>query len=296
MYDREMAEERERHERVAKIQAQEDAAELERRKRLRAARTLEGFLYGAAAVALPEEPNDKADSSPVAPASQHHLPPPSAVPPSAALESKHRFLPPPSTTIFPRTATAARWGSGVPLTPASAMVGISPQFIPLPTTPASTSSWATSAEHHSVYIPPAPRNGTNVGDSDSLVLSRSKSSASAQGSDSTKSLKEWLEPYQPELIGPQPPTPDGSRWSSLEAVYLKMVIEPTTKMVDAAEEKRQGHINGDVEVENQVEAGLSSAGEARKGLSHALPRGASGIAPSVYLSRALQESRCGLFM
>lgn len=286
MYDREIADERERRERAAKAQAQEDAVELERRKRLRAARTLQGFLYGAAAVALPEEPKDKIDSSATAPTSQNHPPPLTSVPPSAALESKHRFLPPPSATIFPRPVSAARWGGSASFTPASAMLGFSPQLLPPPTAPTSTSSWATSTEHHNVFIPPPQRNGTNVGDGDTLVLSRAKSSLSAD-SESSRNLKEWLEPYRPEMFGPQPPDPEGPRWSSLEAVYLKTVIEPTTKLVDGKNREE----NMEVEEPESV-----NAEERRQGLSHALPRGTCGIAPAVFLTRALQESRCGLFI
>lgn len=116
----------------------------------------------------------------------------------------------------------------------------------------------------------------------------------------TRSLEGWLEPYRPELCGPHPPSPsNGPRWGALEAVYLEAVVKPTTKQVNAAVDVGRGNsfrTSGDGDEGDADEAAGVEGGEARRGLSHALPRGACGISPSCYLTRALQESRCGLFI
>lgn len=304
-YERELEQERVLRERRAEAQAADEAADLQRRKRLHAGRTLQGFLCGAAAIALPEDPPPKVDPHPNPPPPDHPIP--SAVPPSAMLESKHRFLPPPSAALSQRSgplSAASRW-SGVPFTPVSAMVGI-PQLLP---PPPSTSSWATSVEHHSVVIP-LPSNTRNGRQTDTVVLPRSHtakssslsslSSSAKTTAQATRDLEEWLEPYHPELCGPHPPSPsNGPRWNTLEAVYLEAVVEPTTKEVNGTTdaEEREDSLRASGNDEGDFgEAGGMEDGEARRGLSHALPRGACGISPSVYLTRALQESRCGLFI
>ncbi|VDK22592.1 unnamed protein product [Taenia asiatica] len=305
-YERELEQERVLRERRAEVQAADEAADLQRRKRLHAGRTLQGFLCGAAAIPLPEEPQPKIDSKPNPPPSDYLIP--STVPSSTMLESKHRFLPPPSAALFQRSvplSTVSRW-SGVPLTPVSAMGGIS-QLLPPP--PPSASSWATSVEHHSVVIPP-PSTTRSGEQTDTVVLSRShaaKSSSSSLLSSSakataevTRSLEEWLEPYRPELCGPHPPSPsNGPRWEALEAVYLEAVVKPMTKEVNATADVERGNLfraSGDGDEEDAGEADGVEGGETRRGLSHALPRGACGISPSCYLTRALQDSRCGLFI
>uniref|UniRef100_A0A0R3WNN2 CDK-activating kinase assembly factor MAT1 n=1 Tax=Hydatigena taeniaeformis TaxID=6205 RepID=A0A0R3WNN2_HYDTA len=302
-YERELEQERILRERRAEVQAADEVADLQRRKRLHAGRTLQGFLCGAAAVPLPEEPQPKIELHSNPPTSEHPIP--STVPPSAVLESKHRFLPPPSVALFQRSvplSAASRW-SGVPLTPASSMVDIS-QLLPPP--PLAASSWATSVEHHSVVIPTSiTRSG---GQTDTVVLSRPhgvKSSSSFSSSvkattGATRNLDEWLQPYRPELCGPHPPSPsNGPQWGALEAVYLEAVIEPTTKDVDAAADAERGDLFRESDNADEGVAGGSAGvedGHTRRGLSHALPRGACGIPPSCYLTRALQESRCGLFI
>ncbi|KAL5108156.1 Intersectin-1 [Taenia crassiceps] len=281
-YDRELEQERVLRERRAEVQAADEAADLQRRKRLHAGRTLQGFLCGAAAIPLPEEPQPKIDSHPNPPPSDYPIP--STVPPSAVLESKHRFLPPPSVSLFQRSvplSAASRW-SGAPLTPVSAMVGIS-QLLPPP--PPSASSWATSVEHHSVVIPP-PSTTRSGGQTDTVVLSRShtaKSSSSLLSSAKatagvTQSLEEWLEPYRPELCGPHPPSPsNGPRWGALELVYLEAVVKPTTREVNAAADAERGNsfrASDDGDEGDVNESAGMEGGEARRGLSHALPRGA----------------------
>lgn len=154
-YEMELEHERLQREKREKAEAEDSAAEVLRRQRLLAAKTLEGF-YSGGAVNLPEvlrEATVNATSSTVAATSLDSaiasIPPPprsevaiTSGGPKNVLESKHRFLPPPSGTALPRNAPASsfamppptsamRWGAVPPssaafITPASGFVGISP--------------------------------------------------------------------------------------------------------------------------------------------------------------------------
>ncbi|VDD83476.1 unnamed protein product [Mesocestoides corti] len=315
-YDRELEHERMLRERREKAEAEDEAAEVLRRKRLLAAKTLQGFFSGGV-VALPEE-----KQKPKLPESTSMEPPA----PSSVLESKHRFLPPPTGSAALQRATpasfmplpptpASRWGgnphtpsTGGLLTPVSSLVGIQ-QFQP--------STWATSAEHHAVVIPPVRKRPQDGESEDTVVLNRARfpkpvgrvfspnlsfcqasRSADTAALAPTRTLKEWLEPYKPELCGPQPPSPQTGdvRWPGLTSVYLTTVVEPLAAASAAASEPSLSHNSNPHEVVELSDSVEEATVEPRVGVSHALPRGACGISPDVFLARALQDSRCGLFI
>ncbi|KAM7542998.1 hypothetical protein Aperf_G00000019467 [Anoplocephala perfoliata] len=277
-YESELENERTEREKHANAQAAEDAANLQRRKRLLAATSLQGFLCGPAAVSLPEPPAPKPEAlseSISQPASELPSVPHSALP----IDSKYRFLPPPSAAPrlpAPPSAIGGRWGVTTPFAPVSGMPGASPFAVPA--IPPSRNTWTVPAEH----------NGAAIPKTDKVVLSRTRitkhaaTNPSTPGAPSTSvcTLTEWLKPYKPDMVGPQPPSEeDVDYWNKLMSTYLTTVVEPLTASIDGVTSSWE----------------KSEDMEVRKGLSYALPAGSTGISPSTHLRRALEESRCFLF-
>ncbi len=164
-----------------KAEAEDSAAEVLRRKRLLAAKTLEGFLSNGA-VNLPDEvllqdstKGDKSQDS--GNAAESMMPPP---PPSATLESKHRFLPPPSGSAAFQRATPAssfmmppppvsamRWGvvSGMPPPPSAGIITPVSGFVGMPGQPA---GFGPSMDFRPGVIPTIMRKA----DEDTVVLTK----------------------------------------------------------------------------------------------------------------------------
>ncbi|VDN96428.1 unnamed protein product [Rodentolepis nana] len=285
-YESELEHERAEREARAEAKAAEDAANLHRRKRLVAAASIQGFLCGPAAVPLPETtaPAPTLEGTEVTHQQvTSELP---SVPPSALpIDSRYRFLPPPTTALpsarpmAPPSAIPGRWAVPTPFAPASGIAGVSP--FSMPTVLPLGNSWGNALDP--LATPKA----------DKVVLSRSRTSKPTVTSSVTKSgqtstqgrtLCEWLKPYKPDVVGPLPPIEeDGDRWASLMSVYLKTVVEPLTARLDGPNTKWKDC--AEEEDGNVV----------KKGLSHDLPIGTTGISPSTHLYRALEESRCFLF-
>lgn len=109
-------------------------------------------------------------------------------------------------------------------------------------------------------------------------------------------LKEMLKPYKPELCGPEPPSAclNKTRWADLELVYHTSVIQriqpkaliPDNPNLDESMYKSVNECSGAGEVNEKQKRGISAD----------LPKGSCGIAPSVFLTRSLDDSRCGLFI
>ncbi|VUZ43763.1 unnamed protein product [Hymenolepis diminuta] len=280
-YESELEHERSEREARAEAQAAEEAANLNRRKRLVAATSIQGFLCGPAAVPLPETttPVSKVEVSETTyPQLTSELPP---VPQSALLvDSRYRFLPPPTSVLpsarpmAPPSAIPGRWAVSTLFAPVSGMPGVSP--FAMPAVPVLGNAWGNTLDPLT-----APK-------ADKVVLSRSRASKppvtnsllkTEQTFTQGRTLQEWLKPYKPDVVGPQPPTEeDTDRWNKLMSVYLKTIIEPLTERPDGPSATWK----------NGVE-------EVKKGLSHALPEGTTGISPSTHLYRALEDSRCFLF-
>nr|CDS29765.1 cak assembly factor [Hymenolepis microstoma] len=285
-YESELEHERAEREARAEAKAAEDAANLHRRKRLVAAASIQGFLCGPAAVPLPETtvpaPTlERAEVTHPQPTSELPSLPQSALP----IDSRYRFLPPPTSALpsarpmAPPSAIPGRWAVPTPFAPASGMSGVSP--FSMPTVLPMGKSWGNTLDPLT-----APK-------ADKVVLSRSRTSKTpvttsltktGQTSTQDRTLCEWLKPYKPDVVGPHPPNEeDGYRWDNLMSVYLKTVVEPLTARLDGANLKWKNCREEE------------DANEVPKGLSHVLPVGTTGISPSTHLYRALEESRCFLF-
>lgn len=274
--------------------AAEEAAAFERRKRNVAFSSIQGFLVGKEAVPLPEStaPPPKApETAQPAPTSEFPAVPQSALP----LDSKYRFVPPPTASALPSarpmpppSAFPGRWGIATPFAPVSGMPGISPFTMPV--------------------VPPGlvwrnPLDATAAPKGDKVVLTRSRASKSsftnplanssggsnktARPGQETRSLDEWLKPYKPDIVGPEPPTEQGDpyRWCKLMEVFLKTVVQPM----------RERPLSPETSMRLNKEFMVPEGVHFREGLSHALLPGAVGISPSTHLYRALEDSRCFLF-
>ncbi|VDM02497.1 unnamed protein product [Schistocephalus solidus] len=336
-YERELEREQMLRERREKEEG-EELLEARRRRLFRKTQMLQGFfgVTGEDAAADDSE-NQSPQKKTEAVQQQQALPSTAAPPPSAkppvpssaqfTVPPSHRFLPPPSGSAQKPFSMVPPASSLMPppippsgrrgiVTPATLITPHSLITPPSGMTGAGLTNWATSADFHNVHIPSVTRKRstttitTNSSSNDTCGATQSDEvvfgSKTRPGADKAigPSLDELLQPYRPELCGPDPPAPDGpnkSRWSMLEYLYLKTTVEPLNSRSLIPEVPSLGDPLTEEAASTAAEGESvvveeSGAPAPRRGASAALPRGSCGIAPNVFLSRCLQDSRCGLFI